>query len=823
MQLITQLQHAGKRDRQQFGNKAVNLGLLAKSGNRVPLGFILSTEAFTDFLGECEVSTYLKNVLAYNEIIAQKIREKPFSEKLKEAIEEAWRYLATDGSTIAVRSSSVAEDTGESSFAGIYSSYTDIGDLDEVYSAIKGCYTSLFTDKALDASLRSGLDPNEIKMAVIIQKYMPGTPSGVLFTADAVSMNEKTMVINAVAGPCSDFVDNLSESIQYYIDRDTGERIDNDRLYEDKFVHLNNSQILQLRESGLEIENTLGRYQDIEWTFADGALWVLQARPITTMKKKISPDLWDPKDGKTWHLSPYSHALSPLEQEAVERSLTGARAGAVKTANRGVGALYVNRRGHFYTRTEEIPDYDENLRNWSTYIGTLIDEGKNVFEDILAPQIIEWLRELDSYVNRELPAHEVADFLKASLEYAEWASEVHWEAVWGNCFLAECTGLPSFAEIYKDQVGVLSGAELGNLVSSTTLFSENRKALIRMGSMVRNRPVLKELFEIHSSNKIIMAHLEIMEEAAPLLAQMVLFLGTCWRYPCGTWRDPVGPILKETPEAIVGWIRSYHSISAEQHERVHQENQKRKMAIVGKLEDKFSGRGKAEFQKALELAEKAYRCRDDHAHYIDCTIHSYVRIAATKAGNILSSQGILNKPADVWLLRSVEIISCLNGESNVITAELLGHRNEEHRRNCSILPPATLGAVTSGQNAQSVEPEKDTKKEVEGKRELTGASGLATVVKGRIAVYREEQFEIREPSIVVLPDVRSLDIVTFIDMLTGIIVASGSPFSHIGIFARELQIPAIFNVKGAMELLQDGDEVEIDGTEEKVTILAQKP
>ena len=340
--------------------------------------------------------------------------------------------------------------------------------------------------------------------------------------------------------------------------------------------------------------------------------------------------------------------------------------------------------------------------------------------------------------------------------------------------------------------------------------------------MVQNEPLLKKLFEIHSSNKIIMAHLGNMEEAIPLLAQIEWFLDTYWRYPCGTWRDPVGPILKETPEAIIGWIRSYHSISAEKHERVHQENQIRKMAIVRKLEDKFSGREKVEFQMALELAEKAYRCRDDHAHYIDCTIHSYVRIAATRAGNLLSSRGVLDKPQDVWLLRSVEIISSLNGESSAITAELLDHRNEEHRRNCSILPPATLGAVISGQNAQTVGQEKDTK-EVERQRELTGASGLATVVKGKIAVYREEQFEIRQPSIVVLPNVRSLDIVTFIGMLTGIIVASGSPFSHIGIIARELQIPAIFNVKGAMELLHDGDEVEIDGIAEKVTILAQMP
>lgn len=808
--MIIPLYSAKGQERPRCGGKAANLSLLANAGIRIPNGYVISADAFSEFLDECDVSKQIDNVTAYNDRIAEIILRTDFTPPLIAAIEEAWMDLTGDGSEVAVRSSCVNEDTDESSFAGVYTSYTELDTLDEVITAIKSCYASLFSDVAITSSLRADLNPRDARMAVVLQKYVSGSPSGVLFTADTVSMNENRMVLNAVEGPCSNFVSGRSESIQLYIDRGADESNYQNQLNEELPVPLDRSHIEQLRAVGMEVEGVRGRYQDIEWTFADDVLWIVQARPITTMKKKIDPELWDPHDGCGWHLSSYSHSLMPLEQEAIERSLTGARSGAVETANRGAGPIFITRNGFVYTRMEPVPDIEAYLRRWSSYIRDLIKENKNVFEDVLLPEIKQKQRKLDAYMNRDLSAQDIVSFLKASLDYAEWTSAAHWKAVWGNCYVEGCSQHPHFVEDYKDQIGSLSGSEYFDLVYSPTIYSENRKALVRMASMVRNEPVLSKLFKNHSSDKIVMAHLKIMKTAKPLIAEIETFVDARWHYPCGSWREPAGPILKEEPETVISWIRAYQSISIEEIENNNREICRRKASLIRGIVAGFDHQEKTQFQHALNLAEKAYRCRDDHSHYIDDTIRSYIRIAASKAGCFMVNKGVLDRPQDVWLLRSGEIISYLSGESEAVTTELINRRRNEHRQNQSILPPATLGYAdtTKEQN----EPEK--------KSELNGISGLATKVRGTVSVCGGESLNIRHPVILVLPDIRALDIVSHLGQLIGIIVASGSPFSHIGIIARELQIPAIFDVKDAMELLHDGDEVEIDGIAEKVTILA---
>ena len=155
---------------------------------------------------------------------------------------------------------------------------------ESVIQAIKDCIASIYSDGALEFAIRHELDLCELGMGIIIQKHVPGAPSGVVFTVDAVEMDSQSMIVHAVNGPCSDFVNGTLRSQQIRVDRKTRGIIVSDSLA------LTPAQTKRLVSYSLEIERVMGSYQDIEWTISDGDFHFLQTRPITTYRTKIRID-----------------------------------------------------------------------------------------------------------------------------------------------------------------------------------------------------------------------------------------------------------------------------------------------------------------------------------------------------------------------------------------------------------------------------------------------------------------------------------------------------------------------------------------------------
>jgi rifampicin phosphotransferase len=810
--MIKSLINVAETETPVFGGKAANLGKLCRSGLRVPQGYAISSDITSDIVyrhGRFEVPGEL---LSANAEIAEAIRRAELDTALTDSLRSIRDELTADGSTVAVRSSCVYEDSEESSFAGIFASYTDLKTFDSILLAIKNCIASMYSDRALEFAILKELDLSSLRMGVIVQKYVPGTPSGVAFTVDSVNMDPRTTVVHMVDGPCSGFVDSTAESRMIRVDRDSCTIIGTNKKNVAGSSTLSITLIERLIPRCLEIERIMGSYQDIEWTLFDGEFYFVQARPITTYKTKIDHDAWDPGDGHSWSLSAYSRALLPLELEFKERCLTGCRTGAVETANRGVGPIYVSRCGYIYTRMEDIPDHAEQRRKWSEYISELVKEQKNVFEDVLLPELVSKQNELDRFVHHALDAHAIARFLEDGMSYAEWASMIHWKAVWGNCYLASCETVPTFVDEFSEELTRLDSHELEDLVYSPTVFSEMRRALISIASKVENEPVLKSLFDDCTSNNVISARIENMDVALPLLKEIDDLLETYWRYPCGSWRDPTGPIMLEQPEAIYGWIGLYRSTRIEDFDRTQREIRDHKSSLTRQIERTLVGEDVLRFRDALELVEKSYRCRDDHAHYLDNTYQAYIRVGARKAGKTLVQLGLLIDPRDVWFLRSDEIAAALREGTSSVTA-LINRRREEHKYNLSILAPSTIGPNEN-------ETDRISEDQLPTSEELTGISGLHTSIRGEVCVFSNERLDLRVPAIIVLPHERAINITSYLDRIEGIIVEQGSPYSHIGIIARELQIPTLFGVKGAMKALHDGDRIELDGISEIVRILS---
>ncbi|MEU7898872.1 PEP/pyruvate-binding domain-containing protein [Nonomuraea sp. NPDC049152] len=295
------------------GGKAANLGELTRAGLPVPTGCCLTTEAYH----RVAEGTGLKDViaeLAMTEVadtatlaeLAGRARalllEAPVPDEVREAVDEAYARLG-DRVPVAVRSSATAEDLPYASFAGQQDTYLNVVGPEAVRDAVRRCWASLWTDRAVAYRASNGIDHAAVRLAVVLQWMVDAEVAGVMFTANPVTGRRHEAVIDAAPGLGEAVVSGAVNPDRFVVDMASG-RI-TERGIGDKRVSirslpgggtertelggtreacLTDTQVRELSALGRKVEDHYGAPQDTEWAIdADGALWLTQARPITTL------------------------------------------------------------------------------------------------------------------------------------------------------------------------------------------------------------------------------------------------------------------------------------------------------------------------------------------------------------------------------------------------------------------------------------------------------------------------------------------------------------------------------------------------------------
>ena len=235
--------------------------------------------------------------------ISQRIRSEIQSSAMLDEIKNAiCERLAKFDShqAFAVRSSATAEDLPDASFAGLQDTYLNIKGREEIIKHVIKCWASLYTDRAVVYRIRNGFDHRKVSLSVVIQKMVLSEASGILFTADPVTSDRKTMSIDAGFGLGEALVAGLINPDTYKIRKGAifSKRIGThtlaskgaegggtmiEEISRSGEQVLTDQQILQLAELGRKIEDHFGYPQDIEWCLAGGQFYILQSRPITTL------------------------------------------------------------------------------------------------------------------------------------------------------------------------------------------------------------------------------------------------------------------------------------------------------------------------------------------------------------------------------------------------------------------------------------------------------------------------------------------------------------------------------------------------------------
>ncbi len=309
-----------KDDIPRVGGKGANLGEMFSFGMPVPNGFVVTSKAYFDFLQandlKGKIQKELKNLDLSDpqslNMVSQRVERLIVNGKIPDdlAKEIIHNYLKLGGlftfARVAVRSSATAEDLPTASFAGQQKSFLNVKGEANVVEKVKECWASLFEGRAIFYRQEKGFDHFKVGIAVPVQEMIPAEISGVMFTADPVSNEKNTIVIEAIYGLGEYIVQGVVTPDIYVLDKNSLEirkreiakqdiqlvfsQGTNRKTAVDKYLQtrrkLNDRQIIELAKLGKKIHQHYFYPQDIEWTLWKNKINIVQTRPITTLQSK---------------------------------------------------------------------------------------------------------------------------------------------------------------------------------------------------------------------------------------------------------------------------------------------------------------------------------------------------------------------------------------------------------------------------------------------------------------------------------------------------------------------------------------------------------
>ncbi len=280
MQFIKHFSKIDETDLPRVGGKGLNLGKLTRTGFRVPQGFCVTTDAYR---------FSVQGLLEQNESSVKDIELPP---ELIAAVRTAREQLQT--ATVAVRSSATAEDLAEASFAGQQDTFLNVTP-DELFDALKACWASLWSERAIAYRQTQGIADEGLAMAVVIQEMCDADVSGVLFTVSP--FNADVSIVESNWGLGESVVSGAITPDSFHVSRETGEVVEKNIAVKREMLtatgvsevasaqqdvsSLMDTQLMELAQLGMQVEAHYGQPMDIEWALADGQFVLLQARHIT--------------------------------------------------------------------------------------------------------------------------------------------------------------------------------------------------------------------------------------------------------------------------------------------------------------------------------------------------------------------------------------------------------------------------------------------------------------------------------------------------------------------------------------------------------------
>lgn len=302
-----------KKDVDIAGGKGASLGEMSRVNIPVPPGFVITTEAFENFLSKNYITEEIdaqigkvnhedmETVERASEAINSLILKANIPQDVQKEIVSYFKQL--NSRFVAVRSSATAEDGSSASWAGELDSYLNTTK-ETLNENIKKCWASLFTPRAIFYRFEKGLHKQKVSVAVVVQKMVDSEISGVVFSVNPITQDKNQMVIEAGWGLGEAVVQGTITPDNYIVDksdfslievnvneqtkgfyRKGNEGSDWEKIPENKKddQKLDGLRIAELAKLVSNIEKHYSFPVDVEWAYENGKFYITQSRPITTL------------------------------------------------------------------------------------------------------------------------------------------------------------------------------------------------------------------------------------------------------------------------------------------------------------------------------------------------------------------------------------------------------------------------------------------------------------------------------------------------------------------------------------------------------------
>lgn len=861
------------------GGKGANLGELAKAGFPVPPGFCITTGAYRRIMDEQDE---LKNWLdRLNELkpdqldairsIGQKVREffesLEFPASIKSEIIGAWTELGT-GHAYAVRSSATAEDLPHASFAGQQETYLNVKGEEPLLKAVKKCWASLFTDRAIVYRLKNGFDHHSVSLAVVVQRMVFPDVSSILFTADPVTGHRRTVSIDAGFGLGEALVSGIVTADLYKV-RDN-EIIQKQIAKKEKGVFplpeggtevrelspelrqkqvLPDEKILALAALGKKVEKHFGSEQDMEWCLEGNNLYLLQSRPITSLypiptrknegyrvylsvghsqmmtdyMKPLGISMFQsliPFDDETtpfvetggrlfWDCSSYLF-LKPVQQKILQSTLADDSILVLKK---------VIQSEDFQRFTPKRGALKQALRPIKVIM--------SIYGNIIPRMIRTWYFEDPNQIVKRAYSTFEQDLARFKKELSKHAGAERIRLIRDHTLFKTIpdplaytyTGVIALAVI-KRKIKKWMGEEAwdhaieksppGNITSEMGLMIGD------LADAARRYPdVVRYLEQAEDHN--FYEGLNHVEGGAAFQAELDRFMKKFGMRAPGEI-DITRVRYKEAPAMLIPSILSHMKNNApgEHREKFKQGEKEAQEAIQSLLEKVKATRGGA--RKARKLSRWIAIFRNtvgirELPKYIMIRYFELYREAILEEAQKLSEKGILKQKEDVFYLTLDELIRLLeNRLAGDEAIRRIDRRKEEEKVYRNFTPPRII--TSEGETFHGGMENKDAPPGA-----LVGIPASAGVVEGYVKVIRRlEEGTLNKGEILVAP-YTDPGWTPLFHSAKALITEVGGLMTHGSVVAREYGIPAVVSVENATQILKDGQYIRVDGTNGYVEIL----
>jgi len=813
-------------DKAIVGGKGASLAISTKAGLAVPQGFIVTASAYRKFArGLSPIDMPEDGTMEAVEAWAERRRDEVARQALPQEITEAIaKELARfpPSMRFAVRSSGTLEDLAEAAFAGQHDTYLGLEGSEAIIDAVLRCFASLWTGRAVSYRNRHGFAQADAAMAVVVQVMVDAEAAGVAFTIDPVGGRMDRVVIEAAWGLGETVVSGESETDQFIFDKASrglvGSRIGHkphalklarsgtiriETGAEADRASLTPEQAAKVAELALAIEARNGFPQDIEWALAGGNIYLLQARPVTSI-----PERWTRDESAERFPNP----VTPLTWDMVEAGFHEALSHSFEIM--GLPPFKGKWFGMFDFYVYGNQNAVETYMGRPPFLPKSLDELRGAIPMIRAR--FAWAMELPGRWMLDLDGY----LLAIGALSARSLTHEPLEEVWRHVAAVNDLGRRYFRS--NIAISVTQGLLHKALHYGVTLVLGHEKAPKILDDLLGNVETKTATInaEIHDLAGLAKADARLRQwfsgrrPADASLPEGVspAFVKAFAKFIADHGHreldfDPYRSNWRDSPESVFDAIRLALRAQGEEDPRDRQiaarsRAREAEETLMASLPEDL----RFFFHELIRLA-LTYTSLDDLEHYQTSRLTIPMRAGLREIGRRLQRYGVVQEEMDVFFASQASLagacttplIDCLTRLRDEIAAN-----KARYLKACATDPAWNLGDADQAPPAGS----------------LKGIAGSPGEAVGPVRIVRStDDFASFPGGSILVARTTNPAWTPLFHAAKAVVVESGGPLSHGAVTAREMRIPAVMAVRSVLTTLRDGDIVRVNGSNGTVEIL----